>query len=286
MPQNPRTNNNSPNGESFLNALRRSGRDDDPRGPGAAELESALIRLQKQLTLGRMAAEIAHDFGNLMTVLLGYSELLLADFAPDRTERAYLAELHQAAERAAALTGHLLSFSRQAREPVGPLDLGEFVRGLGGVLGALLSASARLTLRAEAGRGLILADASQVEQVVVNLVLNARDALTANGRIEVSVDPVRLIAPLEHALGTAPAGDYVRLRVRDTGAGLSAEARQKLFRPFFTTKPHGTGLGLAAVAGVARRCGAAVVVESEPGRDTTFDILFPRLPERGVEPAG
>src|SRR5262249_30959411 len=209
MPTNATPTDPPPAGEDPLGALRHYCRDRNPRGPSAADLERALLHLHKQVTLGQVAAEMAHDFGNLMTVMLGYSELLLTGFGPDRPERAYVAELHRAAEQASALTAQLLRFSRQSREPSGPLDLGEVVRGLTGMFALLLGPSARLIVRAAAGRGLILADASQVEQAVVNLVLNARDALAANGRIEVAVETVRLDRPLDHALGTAPAGDYV-----------------------------------------------------------------------------
>jgi signal transduction histidine kinase len=122
----------------------------------------------------------------------------------------------------------------------------------------------------------VAGDARRVEQAVVNLVLNARDAVAPGGRVAVTVAPARLGEPLEHALGTAPAGDYYALSVSDTGCGMDAAARAKLFRPFHTTKPGGTGLGLAIVARVARDCRAAVTVASEPGRGTTFTLYFPR----------
>jgi signal transduction histidine kinase len=229
-----------------------------------------------------LASEVAHDFGNLTTVMLGYSELLLAAADGDGPDRSYLAELHRAAERASALTAQLLGYSRPTAGAPAPLDLAALVRGLATLLGRVLGSRGRLTVTA-AGGAPVRADTRQVEQALVNLVLNARDALPVNGHVEVTVEPVRLAAPLTPALGAAPAGDYVRLSVRDDGCGMTAEMRAQLFRPFFTTKPHGTGLGLAIVARVARQCGAAVTVESEPGRGTTFALYFPRLPEPDSE---
>jgi signal transduction histidine kinase len=278
-----------PTGDDVIDALRQyvheRAPDRDPPDPAAAEL--ALLQLQKLVTLGQMASEVAHDFGNLMTVMLGYSEMLLAAAGPDRPEHAYLAELHRAAERASALTTQLLGYSRRSAGVAGPVDLAALVRGLSVLLGRLLGTAARLEVVAPAGAGPVRADAKQVEQAVVNLVLNARDA--AGGRVTVAVEPVRLAAPLRpasgcpDALGTVPAGDYVRLRVRDDGCGMGPETLEHLFRPFFTTKGRGTGLGLMIVARVARQSGAAVTVQSELGQGTTVDVYFPRLTEPSDE---
>ena len=144
------------------------------------------------------------------------------------------------------------------------------------VYGLCLIASLTLLSVATNGVAPVRADAGRVEQAVVNLVLNARDAVRIGGRVRVEVAPARLGAPLAHALGTVPAGDFVALRVRDDGCGMDAAARDRLFQPFYTTKPGGTGLGLAIVARVARECGAAVTVETEPVRGTTFTLYFPR----------
>jgi two-component system cell cycle sensor histidine kinase/response regulator CckA len=144
----------------------------------------------------------------------------------------------------------------------------------------MLGTGASLVVRTDPKAGVVLADASSVEQVLINLVLNARDATPGGGMVEVTVDPVRLTAALPHRLGTAPAGDYVRLRVRDEGHGMSPDVAARLFRPFFTTKPGGAGLGLTVVARVARKAIAAVVVDTAPGAGTTIDLLFPRLGER------
>jgi two-component system cell cycle sensor histidine kinase/response regulator CckA len=143
--------------------------------------------------------------------------------------------------------------------------------------GRQVGSAARLEVVAPAGVGLIRADAKQVEQVVVNLVLNARDAVGPGGLVAVAVERVRLAVPLPHALGVAPAGDYVRLRVRDDGCGMRPEVLGQIFRPFVTTKGRGTGLGLTIVARVARQCDAAVTVDSTLGRGTTFDLYFPRI---------
>jgi signal transduction histidine kinase len=275
-----------PAGDELIDALRQYVHERAPQGGplDPADAELALLQLQKLVTLGQITSEVAHDFGNLMTVMLGYSELLLAAAGPagypqsGSPEREYLAELHRAAERASALTTQLLGYSRRSADPAGPLDLSAVVRGLAVMLGRLLGSVARLEVSAPAGLGFVQADVKQVEQVVVNLVLNARDAVAPGGHVAVEVESARLTAPLTHALGTAAPGDYVLLRVRDNGCGMGPETLEQLFRPFFTTKGRGTGLGLTIVARIARASGAAVTVQSEVGRGTTFEVYFPRLP--------
>lgn len=272
-------------GDELIDALRRyarergdthvSGSSDDP-----ADVELSLLQLQKLATLGQLASEVAHDFGNLMTVMLGYSEMLLAATENGRApEHEHLAELRRAAERASALTTRLLGYSRRSADDPAPLDLGQLVGDLAAMLGRLIGSGARLIVTTDPAAGAVVADAKQVEQLVINLVLNARDAIPVGGRVEVAVDRTRLDAPLTHGLGMAPAGDYVRLRVRDDGCGMGPDTVAQLFRPFFTTKGRGTGLGLTIVARVARRANAAVVVDSAPGAGTTFDLFFPRVDE-------
>ena len=266
--------------EELIAALRQYARQ---RAPVAGEtdapnVELSLLHLQKLATLGRLTADVAHEFGNLMTVMLGYSELLL--FTAEKGESPepeHLAELRIAAERASALTTRLLGYARRTAEDAAPLDLGLLVGGLTPLLGRLVGSAAILTVTAHPAAGAVQADGEQIEQLIVNLLLNARDAAKVCGHIAVTVDSVRLTARLTHFLGTAPAGDYVRLRVRDDGHGMSPDTVAHLFRPFFTTKKRGTGLGLTIVARIARRSNAAVVVESAVGEGTTVDLLFPRL---------
>jgi two-component system cell cycle sensor histidine kinase/response regulator CckA len=192
----------------------------------------------------------------------------------------YLTELHRAAERASALTTQLLCYSRQPIGTLLPLDLSALVSGLQPLLERVLGPEIQLGIATDDTSRLVRADARQVEQALVNLALNAKDALPAGGHVEVAVDPVRLAEPLGTAMGVAAAGDYVRVRVCDDGCGMNAETMEQLFHPFFTTKEHGTGLGLTIVARIARQSSAAVVVESEPDRGTTFALYFPAMSDQ------
>ena len=236
----------------------------------AADVELSLLQLQKSATLGQMATEVAHDFGNLMTVVLGYSEMMIAAVEHgDAPEPKHLAELRLAAEQASALTARLIGYSRRSTDDAVPLDLGLLVTGMSSMLARLLGSGANLAVHTDPAAGAIIADAKLIEQLVINLLLNARDAIVGGGRVVVSVDPATLDAPLTHSLGTARAGAYVRLRIRDDGRGMGPDAVAQLFRPFFTTKGHGAGLGMTVIARVARKTNAAVVVNSAPGEGTS-----------------
>ena len=225
-----------------------------------------------------MAADVAHDFGNLMTVLLGYSELLVTAAAcGEPPDQAQLAELRRAAHAGDALTTSLLNYCRPSADDAAPLDLARFVAGLAPLLDRLVGSAGQLTVTAEPTTATILADARHLEQLIINLILNARDALAVNGRVEIAIEPIRLTAPLEHILGTAAPGEYVRLRVRDNGRGMCPETVAQLFRPFFTTKDTGAGLGLTIVARIAAEANAAIGVDSAVGTGTTVDVYFPRL---------
>lgn len=240
------------------------------------DADAAFQQLQRLATIGRLATEVAQEFGNLMTVILGYSELMLTAAEQGQwPEHEQLAELRRAAGRASELTSRLLGYSRHSADDPAPLDLSRLLGNLSPLLVRLLGCTAHLAVRADPAAGMVLADAPSVEQLLINLLLNARDASANN--VAVTVTPVRLAAAIPHALGTAAAGDYVRLRVREDGGGLEAGETTRLFRPPITTKANGAGLGLTIVARVARRSNAAVLIESSPGRGTTVDLLFPRL---------
>ncbi len=250
--------------------------DDSSRSPDSTDVDEALARLQALATLGQLTSEVAHEFGNLLTVMLGYSELLLADLPSDGSNTAYLEQLHRAAERASSLTTQVLGRSRSKGDESGTTDLGEVVRGLGSMLGHLFGS--RVDLRVSASDGCrVGATVNQIEQLVINLLLNARDALGPNGgRIDLSVDQTTLAASIPARIGQAGPGKFVCMRVRDFGGGISEATQADLFAPFFTTKPTGTGLGLAIVARVARQANAAVAVQSRIGEGTTIDVYFPR----------
>lgn len=243
------------------------------------ELEDQLRQAQKMEAVGRLAGGVAHDFNNLLTIINGYSQLLLTELRTATTARRLVAEVIKAGERAAGLTRQLLAFSRhQAVEPEA-LDLNAVVMGLDTMLRRLIGEHIELVTVPGAGLGLIKADSSQMEQVILNLVVNAQDAMPAGGRLAVETSNARLDAAEARSYGLAGPGEYVVLTVRDNGCGMDAETQTHIFEPFFTTKDpgKGTGLGLATVYGIAKRSSGAVHVESYPGLGTTFQIYLPRL---------
>ena len=239
--------------------------------------EEMLFQSQKLDSIGRLAGGIAHDFNNLLTVILcGAASEGEALDAGRPVEREDIDQIRQAGERARELTSHLLAFAR--RQVIAPctVDLGTMLSRSEPLLRRLLGETVRLETSAEPGLWPVRCDPAQVEQVILNLAVNARDAMPAGGTLEIAM------ANLPTAPGSVdlPALDHVRLRVRDSGNGMSREVQEHLFEPFFTTKPygHGTGLGLATVYGIVRQAGGHVRVESAPGSGTTFDVLLPRAP--------
>jgi PAS domain S-box-containing protein len=241
-------------------------------------LEGQLREAQKMEAVGRLAGGIAHDFNNLLTVILGYAELLLEQAPPGGEQHAPLAEIRRAAERAAELTKQLLAFSR--RQPAAPvvLDLNGVLRDLDEVLRRLAGEGVRLVPRPAPGLWRVKADPAQLEQVLIHLATNARDAMPHGGELTVATDNATVAAGA--APGGPPPGEYVRLTVRDTGVGMDEATLAHAFEPFFTTKEvgRGSGLGLATVYGIVRQCGGHVAAASEPGRGTTFTLHFPAVP--------
>jgi two-component system cell cycle sensor histidine kinase/response regulator CckA len=234
------------------------------------QLEAQLAESQKMEAVGQLAGGIAHDMNNILTAILGYSELLLD--RPDlAAARADAAEIHQAASRAANLTSQLLAFSRRQVLQPELLDVTRIVADMEAMLRRLIGAHIELLTRHPDGPAVVRADAGQLGQVVLNLVVNARDAMAAGGRMTIEIlcvdaDPGGLTLP------------QVQLVVSDTGVGMDAETLERVFEPFFTTKPPGagTGLGLSTVHGIVKQSGGDLWVQSEPGRGTTFTIALPR----------
>jgi PAS domain S-box-containing protein len=249
--------------------------------------QQQLVQAQKMEAVGRLAGGVAHDFNNLLTVIQGYSELLHASLANDPERRESLAEIVKAAGRAAALTRQLLAFSRkQVLEPK-VVHLGEIVRETGSMLERLIGEGIGLALVVSEDLATVKADPGQIEQVVLNLAVNARDAMPSGGQLAVSVGSLTTATPLEGFPDQLPAGRWVLLTMEDTGSGMDAETLSHAFEPFFTTKERGkgTGLGLSTVYGIVRQSGGHVQLMSVPGKGTTFQIYLPRSDERRVSGA-
>jgi PAS domain S-box-containing protein len=236
------------------------------------QLEEQLRQAQKMEAIGRLAGGVAHDFNNLLTVILGYSDVLQAQLA-DTPAGEGLAEIRRAAERAALLTQQLLAFSRRQRLEPKLLDLNWVVANADRMLRRVLGEDIRLQTALAPGVLTVLADPGQLEQVLMNIVVNGRDAMPAGGTLKIETCLADVSQPAGMALTTA---SYAVVSIADTGTGMSAETQSRLFEPFFSTKGiRGTGLGLATVYGIVRQSGGDIRVTSELGRGTTFTIYLP-----------
>ena len=240
-------------------------------------LEAQFQQSQKMEAVGQLAGGVAHDFNNLLTVVLGYSGFVMETFGPNDPRRGDMDEILKAGERATAVTRQLLAFSRkQVLQPTN-VDLNALVLGMQEMLGRLIGENIAIGHRLARDLGTIRADAGQLEQVLMNLAVNARDAMPAGGRLSFITMAVDIDRPLADTLGIA-AGPYVLLAVTDDGAGMTESVRRRLFEPFFTTKEpgKGTGLGLATVYGIVKQTGGTVCVVSAPGEGATFQVYLPR----------
>ncbi len=259
------------------------------QGNGNAQESSAreINQSSKLETVGRLASGVAHDFANIVTLISGYAEILIARGTPGRVE---LEEIRRAANRAAALTTQLLGFTRDHLEAPKPIDLNTVVTGVERMLRPIIGESIHLQLRLAPGLGVVVADPVQMDQVVMNLLLNARDAMPGGGTITVETRDDDVDASRAATLGMA-AGRCVMLSIRDTGAGIDPGVLPLLFEPFFTTKPkgQGSGLGLSIVREIVRSCGGAVWAASGPVTGATFQICLPCLEKpkvmREINPA-
>ena len=238
-------------------------------------VEDQLRQSQKLEAIGRLAGGVAHDFNNLLVAIGGYAHLALEEMGVDHPARADIEEVIHNVGRASALTRQLLIFSRKQTHHPQPVLLKETVANVEKLLRRLIGADIDLTVHAD-GDCRVHADASALEQVIVNLVVNSRDAMPQGGSIAINADHVQLNGG-NRAHADAPPGDYALLSVSDTGHGMEAAVRERVFEPFFTTKAdtHGTGLGLSMVYGIVKQSGGYIEVASEPGKGTTFEILLP-----------
>jgi len=251
------------------------------------ELEHQLRQAQKMEAVGHLAGGVAHDFNNLLTVIKGCGEMVLDTFAPDDDRRDELQEVVNAADRAADLTRQLLAFSRRQVLQPRVVDPRVSVHTVGGMLRRLLGADITISVTDDGEAGSVRVDPGQLEQVLVNLAVNARDAMPHGGRLTTHVANQRVTPRMAAAMvGPDPVapGDYVVVTVADTGVGMDAHTLAHAFDPFFTSKPagKGTGLGLATVHGIVRQSGGYVAVESTPGQGTCFSLYLPRHHEAGA----
>jgi nitrogen-specific signal transduction histidine kinase len=246
-------------------------------------LEEQLRQAQKIETVGQLAGGIAHDFNNLLTAILGHVEMLGDDLAPGDPRAADVTGIRQAAELAASLTQQLLAFSRkQVLQPT-VLDLNQIVDRARRILHRVIGEHIELATHTSPDLWRVKADAGQIEQIVLNLVVNARDAMPDGGVLTLETQNVTLDRECAERAGIAP-GNFVRLSVIDTGVGITPAVRQHLFEPFFTTKGRGrgTGLGLATVYGIVKQSGGHIIVDAESAHGARFDVYLPVTIEEGV----
>ncbi len=246
-------------------------------------LEEDLLQAQKMDAVGRLAGGIAHDFNNVLTAIVGYADLLVGQIEERHWMWKHLSEIRKAADFAASLTHQLLAFSR--RQPLYPrvFCMNDSVRHMEKMLQRVIGEQVRIStdLRAEAGR--VKADVTQFEQVLLNLCVNARDAMPAGGSLRISTDDVAYFLDDLSSVNEMPAGEYVKLTVTDAGTGIAPEVIKHIFEPFFTTKEkgEGTGLGLATCYGIVKQSGGYITVDSTVGAGTTFSVYLPRVEESG-----
>jgi len=244
-------------------------------------LELQLRQAQKMEAIGRLAGGIAHDFNNLLMVISGYSEFLLERLGPDPRLRGPAQEISNATQRATSLTRQLLAFSRKQMLAPKVLDLNEVVAENLKMLTRMIGEDIDLVMVPGPGLGAVRADPGQIDQVIMNLAVNARDAMPQGGKLTIETANVTLDENFTRTHAPLPAGDYVMLAISDTGVGMDNETQSRIFEPFFTTKgSKGTGLGLSTVYGIVKQSGGFIFVDSQPQRGTAFRAYFPRVEGR------
>jgi two-component system cell cycle sensor histidine kinase/response regulator CckA len=248
-------------------------------------LEEQLLMSQKMEAVGRLAGGIAHDFNNMLTAIIGYSEIALRAHNRDDVISSYINEIRNAGERASSLTQQLLAFSRKQVMQPKILLINNLIGNLEKMIGRLIGEDIELKLNLNPEAGRIKADPGQIEQVIMNLAINARDALLFGGKLIIETDNVDLNEEYGQGYFEFKKGAYVMIAVTDNGAGMDKETVSHIFEPFFTTKDKnkGTGLGLSTVYGIVKQSGGYIWVYSEKGKGTSFKVYFPRI-EESVEP--
>ncbi|CUJ31024.1 Blue-light-activated protein [Cognatishimia activa] len=245
-------------------------------------LEMQFVQSQKMQAIGQLAGGIAHDFNNLLTAMSGHCDLLLMQYDRDDPVYSDLLQIHQNANRAAALVKQLLAYSRKQTLQPATIDLRDTMDDLSHLLRRLVADDVNLHVEHDENLASTYLDAQQFEQVVMNLVVNARDAMPDGGDVTVKLSNYKLRKPLARERATVPAGEYVRVQVIDQGVGIDKDRREKVFEPFYTTKEtgEGTGLGLSTAYGIVKQSGGFIFVDSEVGKGTVFTLLFPRADKK------
>jgi PAS domain S-box-containing protein len=251
------------------------------------KLEQQLIQAQKMEAIGQLAGGIAHDFNNILTAIIGYGHLLQAEMAPDETLQGYVYYILNSAQRAANLTHALLAFSRTQIINTKPVNVNEIILVLEKLLIRLIGEDVELSTHLTGEDLIVLADTTQIEQVLMNLATNARDAMPDGGSLIIRTDTVTLDDSFIETYGFGRHGDYAMISVADTGHGMDNTTKERIFEPFFTTKEvgKGTGLGLAMVYGIVKQHDGFVNVYSEPAKGTTFKVYLPLIPAKKEGPA-
>jgi signal transduction histidine kinase len=245
-------------------------------------LERQLAESQKMEAIGKLAGGVAHDFNNMLTAILGYASMIQEDAPPHSPIQQQATQIRRAAESAATLTQKLLAFSRRQVLQTNLVDFAAMLDNLVVLIRRVIGENISVTTHADPDLWQILADPVQVEQSIVNLAINARDAMPDGGTLQITARNAPRPLGERRSDGEVKAGEYVQITVTDTGAGMDEATRSRMFEPFFTTKPHGqgTGLGLSTVYGFVRQCGGHIGVISTPGRGTSIELLLPRAQER------
>ncbi len=242
------------------------------------ESEEKFLQAQKMEAIGHLAGGIAHDFNNLLTTIIGYSDMLLGEHPTEGSHRDEILEIRKAGERASSLTQQLLAFSRKQVLRPKVVELNSLIVGFGRMLRRLIGEDVTLSTNLDSDLGLIKADPGQLEQVLMNLVINARDSMPGGGRLSMDTSNTHLDDAFCQEHSDAKPGDYVLLTISDTGHGIDAETKEHIFEPFFTTKGvgKGTGLGLSTVYGIVKQSGGYIWFQSELDYGTSFKIYFPQ----------
>ena len=244
------------------------------------DMEEQLRDSQKMEAVGRLAGGVAHDFNNILGIISGHAELLESS-AASLVERGRAEKILSATEKAASLTRQLLAFGRKQVMSLKLLDLATVLEGVSSMVDCLMGAEVQISIQATKNAGLVRADQSQMEQVIMNLAANAREAMPEGGTLTITID--RYASSTDQP--ELPPGEYVRLSISDTGAGMSQEVQSRIFEPFFTTKKSGSGLGLSTVYGIVKQSGGYITVESEAQRGSTFSVYLPVISGSDLNPA-